>query len=338
VNTPEPLYGSDQNGFVWGFVFRPGEPAQSVTASIASDMLKDIRSNQMQSFLWLHFSLANATSLRWLEQNMDLPEAFSYALKNDAGSTRVEQDDDALVATIRDILFDFAFDPADVSTVSLCVQPHLLVSARRKPLRSIERLHEAVKAGEIFRSPAELLSHLLRDQANVLVDIIRQSEFRADLIEDNLLRHRIAASRTEIGSLRRMLVRLQRLLAPEPAALFRLLSKPPAWVHEEDLQDLREAAEEFAAAVTDSVSLVERLKLIQEELAALVNEQNNRSLFVLTVVTVLALPINIIAGLFGMNVGGIPLAESSHGFWLVIFIITALTSALGILVVKQRKD
>ncbi len=338
MNTPEPLYGSDQNGFVWGFVFRPGEPAQSVTASIASDMLKDIRSNQMQSFLWLHFSLANATSLRWLEQNMDLPEAFSYALKNDAGSTRVEQDDDALVATIRDILFDFAFDPADVSTVSLCVQPHLLVSARRKPLRSIERLHEAVKAGEIFRSPAELLSHLLRDQANVLVDIIRQSEFRADLIEDNLLRHRIAASRTEIGSLRRMLVRLQRLLAPEPAALFRLLSKPPAWVHEEDLQDLREAAEEFAAAVTDSVSLVERLKLIQEELAALVNEQNNRSLFVLTVVTVLALPINIIAGLFGMNVGGIPLAESSHGFWLVIFIITALTSALGVLVVKQRKD
>ena len=338
MNTPEPLYGSDQNGFVWGFVFRPGEPAQSVTASIAADMLKDIRSNQMQSFLWLHFSLANATSLRWLEQNMNLPEAFSYALKNDAGSTRVEQDDDALVATIRDILFDFAFDPADVSTVSLCVQPHLLVSARRKPLRSIERLHEAVKAGEIFRSPAELLSHLLRDQANVLVDIIRQSEFRADLIEDNLLRHRIAASRTEIGSLRRMLVRLQRLLAPEPAALFRLLSKPPAWVHEEDLQDLREAAEEFAAAVTDSVSLVERLKLIQEELAALVNEQNNRSLFVLTVVTVLALPINIIAGLFGMNVGGIPLAESSHGFWLVIFIITALTSALGVLVVKQRKD
>ncbi len=338
MNTPEPLYGSDQNGFVWGFVFRPGEPAQSVTASIAADMLKDVRSSQAQSFLWLHFSLANATSLRWLEQNMDLPEAFSYALKNDAGSTRVEQDDDALVATIRDILFDFAFDPADVSTVSLCVQPHLLISARRKPLRSIARLHESVKAGEIFRSTAELLSHLMRDQANVLVDIIRQSEYRADLIEDNVLRNRIAASRTEIGSLRRMLVRLQRLLAPEPAALFRLLSKPPAWVHEEDLQDLREAAEEFAAAVTDSVSLVERLKLIQEELAALVNEQNNRSLFVLTVVTVLALPINIIAGLFGMNVGGIPLAESSHGFWLVIFIITALTSALGVLVVKQRKD
>jgi zinc transporter len=29
------------------------------------------------------------------------------------------------------------------------------------------------------------------------------------------------------------------------------------------------------------------------------------------------LPTTIISGLFGMNVGGIPLAESPHGFWTV---------------------
>jgi hypothetical protein len=33
-------------------------------------------------------------------------------------------------------------------------------------------------------------------------------------------------------------------------------------------------------------------------------EESNRTLFVLTSVTVLALPINIMAGPFGMNVGG----------------------------------
>jgi zinc transporter len=49
--------------------------------------------------------------------------------------------------------------------------------------------------------------------------------------------------------LRRVLVPLQRLLAPEPAALFRLLSRPPAWIGEDDL---REAAEEFAIAIADN--------------------------------------------------------------------------------------
>ena len=67
--------------------------------------------------------------------------------------------------------------------------------------------------------------------------------------------------------------------------------------------------------MADSGALVEGVKLLQEELAALIDEQNNRSLFVLTIVTVLALPLNIIAGLFGMNVGGIPRAQDPGGFW-----------------------
>ncbi|WP_199186376.1 CorA family divalent cation transporter, partial [Pseudoxanthomonas sp. KAs_5_3] len=77
---------------------------------------------------------------------------------------------------------------------------------------------------------------------------------------------------------------------------------------EPDAQALRGSTEEFSVVLRDMQALQERIKLLQEEIAANVNEDNNRSLFVLTVVTVLALPINILAGLFGMNVGGIPLA------------------------------
>jgi zinc transporter len=60
-----------------------------------------------------------------------------------------------------------------------------------------------------------------------------------------------------------------------------------------------------------------------------VAEANNRSLFVLTIVTVLALPINIMTGMFGMNVGGIPLAEHPWGFWLVVSLITLITLVAG---------
>ena len=58
-------------------------------------------------------------------------------------------------------------------------------------------------------------------------------------------------------------------------------------------------------------------------------EQSNRTLFTLTLVTVLALPINIVAGLFGMNVGGIPLAEHPHGFWVLVGLIAAFTVLAG---------
>jgi zinc transporter len=34
-------------------------------------------------------------------------------------------------------------------------------------------------------------------------------------------------------------------------------------------------------------------------------------------VTVIFLPFNVIGSLFGMNVGGIPFAESHAGFWVI---------------------
>ena len=191
----------------------------------------------------------------------------------------------------------------------------------------LDRLRTAVRQGEAFRSPGELLAHLMRDQADVLVQIVRESTVRVNALEDRLLASRVGSSRKDLGALRRVLVRLQRLLVPEPAALFRLLSRPPAWLGAEDVRDLRDAAEEFSAAVTDSGVLVERVKLLQEELAALIAEQNNRSLFILTLVTVLALPINTIAGLFGMNVGGVPLAAHPAGFWMVVAMVVAMVAA-----------
>ena len=90
-----------------------------------------------------------------------------------------------------------------------------------------------------------------------------------------------------------------------------------------------QAAEKFSTAISDTAALVERVKQLQEELAALVNEQTNRTLFVLTLVTVLALPINLVAGLFGMNVGGIPLAQHPYGFFLVVAPLLVLTAVLA---------
>ena len=87
-------------------------------------------------------------------------------------------------------------------------------------------------------------------------------------------------------------MRLQRLLALEPGSLLRLLNRPPQWLQKEDVKELRKSTEEFALIINDLMALGERIKLLQEEIAANLNEQSNRTLFTLTVVTVLALPIN----------------------------------------------
>jgi len=338
VNPADIAYGSDKTGLVWGYLFEQGKAPRQVECDAALQWLSETPAPGRSGFVWLHLSLSNAAAERWMRQSLQLADAFYESLHEGVGSTRLEVEGDTLVAVMHDVLFNLSFDAANISTVSVCMDPRLVVTARLRPLRSVDRLRATVKTGQTIRSPAELLAQLLHDQADVLVDITRQSTARADAVEDNLLANRVASSRVELSALRRSLVRLQRLLAPEPAALFRLLNRPPAWLSEDDLADLRQAAEEFSTAVVDAGALTERLKLLQEELTALVNEHSNRTLFILTVVTVLALPINLVAGLLGMNVGGIPFQQHPQGFMLIVGALTGLTGILAWLLFSRRRD
>ncbi|MEY8878863.1 MAG: transporter [Leptothrix sp. (in: b-proteobacteria)] len=340
-------YGSDAVGLICGYRFNGGGPEAPAVSQIgaveAAAWLRGAAAEPAAvtpagEFIWLHFNLAHTSAERWLVQHADLPDAFFETLGGGLNSTRVERVEQALLAVINDLQFDFSFEPSDTATLWICLNQRLVVTGRRTPLRSIDQLRVAVRDGEPVRSSADLLAQLLRHQADVLVGLVRQVATRVDDIEDRLLSDRLEHKRARLGALRRLLVRLQRLLLPEPAALFRLLQHPPPWMADADGQDLRDATEEFSVVLRDMVSLQERVKLLQEEVAAQVNEENNRSLFVLTIVTVLALPINIIAGLLGMNVGGIPLSDHPHGFLIIVGIVITFTVVAGWLVFWRGRE
>ena len=333
---PTETYGADQRGLICGFVFSNDGVGQAISTDQALHWLSDPL--QTQGFAWLHFNLSQVSTEKWLRQHLNLSSVFYETLREASRSTRVELDDGTLVAVVNDVHYDFSFEPSDISTLWLSVSEKLIVSARMQPLRSVDRLRDAVRRGVPMTSSVALLVHLMHDQGDVLANIVREITTRIDTIEDKLLAGRLETKRADLGISRRLLVRLQRLLAPEPAALFRLLKKPPPWIREADIEDLHQSSEEFNVALSDMAALQERIKLLQEEIAGRVAEANNRSLFVLTVVTVMALPINIIAGLLGMNVGGIPLADHPAGFWIVVAVIVSFTAVAAWIVFRKDQD
>lgn len=333
-------WGSDEAGLIVGYQFRAGRAAVPLDAKTAEPLLRaqhdSVTPKLAGDFIWLHFNLGHTGAQAWLKQHARLSPSFFEVLQQNLRSTRVERDENWLVAVVNDVQFDFAFDSSDISTMWINLDQGLAVTARLMPLRSVDQLRTRIKGGATLHSTSDFLEHLLRAQADVLVAIVRTVTLRIDEIEDDLLAGRPGYKRMRLGSLRRLLVRLQRLLAPEPASLFRLLQHPPSWMTPADVQALREAIEEFSVVLSDMDSLRERIKLLQEEVSTAMTEENNRTLFVLTAVTVLALPINIMAGLFGMNVGGIPLANHSAGFWIVVLIVASVTSVAAWLTFRRR--
>src|SRR5262249_45988134 len=95
-------YGSDNTtGLVWAFEFSPGCAPRPIGSA---DLAARVGERCLTGCLWLHFSLANSKSERWLREHLQLPNAF-YESLCDAPSTRVEAIDETLVAVMRDVPF-----------------------------------------------------------------------------------------------------------------------------------------------------------------------------------------------------------------------------------------
>jgi zinc transporter len=322
---------------VFAYLFSNEGKGRPVDADTALEWLKQ-PVHAGTEFLWLHFNSPHGIGSHWL-QYIELAMAFRDALHEERRSSRLAHSHHGLFAVMNDVAYDAASRRTpEVATLWVGIRQRWLLSAWDKPLRSVEELLKLIDAGRAFVNPLSLVLQLLSEQADVLVDIVRNAADTANDIEAKLAANELPR-RASLGRLRRDLIRLQRLLAPEPASLFRLVSRPPKWVREEEIDYLHLATENFSVALRDMVSLQERIRLLEDEIAARVGERTNRSLFILTSVTVISLPMTVVGALFGMNVGGLPFKESDVGFWALFLISVGLTLIAAWFVFRLlRKD
>ena len=108
LKNAEIAYGSDSSGLICGYVFTPGQSAQAIDSAAASDWLQARPNADSAEFVWLHLSLANVNSEKWLIEHLPLPEQYYETLREGPGSTRIEQADDCLIAVINDVIYDFS--------------------------------------------------------------------------------------------------------------------------------------------------------------------------------------------------------------------------------------
>jgi zinc transporter len=163
------FYGAQQNGLICGFRFTLTEAAQPIDLPQAIEWVKSPPSEDVDSFIWLHFDLTDGSVQTWMRDHLQLAEEFFEVLQQGSRSTRIEDTQDSLVAVVNNVAYEFAFDPSEIATLWLSVSRQVAVSARAHPSRSIDRLREAVKQGVRFASSVDLLNHLMKDQGDVLV-------------------------------------------------------------------------------------------------------------------------------------------------------------------------
>ena len=142
--------------------------------------------------------------------------------------------------------------------------------------------------------------------------------------------------RQPLLTLRRRLIILRRYLVPQREALARLQLDATSLLSPAELLAIRESADRLIRVIEDLDSLRERLSVIHEEYLSRHNEMMNQRMYMLAVFTMIFLPLGFLTGLLGVNLNGIPFAESGFAF-SAFLILLVLVVVIQVLILHRQK-
>jgi len=99
---------------------------------------------------------------------------------------------------------------------------------------------------------------------------------------------------------------------------------------------LRETSDRTTRYVEDLDAIRDRAMVTQEELNNRLAEQMNKTMYVLSIVAGIFLPLGLLTGLLGINVGGIPGTENKWAFTIFCFILLGV-AGVQVWLFKRKK-
>ncbi len=289
-----------------------------------------------QGLLWVHLNRASDDAAQWLREHSGLDPLIVESMLEESTRPRCMPIGDGVMLILRGVNLNPGADPEDMVSIRLWIEQDRIISVRLRRLLSVVDLRAAIDAGRGPRTVGEFVSTLADRLVARMADVVADVDDEVDRLQDQVLDVESRRLRSELTRTRRMIIALRRYLAPQRDALARLTQVRPAWLREVDVLHLREEADRVVRYVEDLDAARERAAVTQEELASRLAEQINSRMYVLSVVAAVFLPLGFLTGLFGINVGGIPLADNPWGFFQVGAVLLLIT-LLQLLLFRWRR-
>jgi zinc transporter len=275
--------------------------------------------------LWVHLDYAHETSRAWLEQESGIdPVALSALLADDPRPRGVSMGD-ALLVVFRGINVNRGAQPEDMVALRMWVEAGRVITLRHRRLTAGSLQWNLLVAGRGAVDPADLLLRLCEAILRRIGTMVHAIDETVDELEDMVLAEQREELRHRLAEVRRQAIGLRRFVGPQRDALANTASEEVSWLHEPVRLRLREATDRMHRIIEELDAARDRAAVTQEELTSRTSELINRRLYVLSVVAAVFLPLGLVTGLVGSNVGGIPLTGNPYGFLILLGALVAIS-------------
>ena len=275
------------------------------------------------AFEWVHLKRGTDEADAWLMNSGFGPLVIS-ALTAEETRPRCTVDEAGTLLILRGVNLAVGAEPEDMVSVRFFVAGQRVVSVWRRALLSLNDLFAAVARGHGPTSPGDLLAKVALRLADRAEPIVATLNDRVDDLEDAVLDADASALRRDLADVRRMSILIRRFMFPQRDALTTLEIEDVDWLHRHDRNRIREAVERTTRLAEELEAIRDRATVVHEQIMDMRAELMNRNMFMLAIVTTVFLPLGLLTGLLGINVGGIPGADDPSAFWVVCALLGAM--------------
>ena len=280
---------------------------------------------------WIHLdapSLGHAQELaeRFGWHPLDVEDVLS---KRQRPKVDDYADEGYLFGVLHFPVYDRAIQRLNAAELDVFVGPDYLVTLPTVELLPLTRLFRRCEEDEVFREQlfskgsGRLLYEVLDDLFDYCFPILDKIGFKLDSLEDDVFEGRSEEVVRDISNVKQEIISYRKIIKPERSTL-RLLERHVERFLPEELElyfdDIVDASERIWDILDNYKEVVEALEDTNE---SVIQHRQNDVLRILTVFSVVLLPLTLITGFFGMNVR-FPGFETAWAFW-VIFVGMAVT-------------
>jgi magnesium transporter len=272
---------------------------------------------------WVHLERIDAPTIEALSERFGWHELDLEDVLSKRQRPKIDEYPDYLFIVLHFPAYDKAIQRLNAAELDIFLGPDYLVTLPNVELLPVSRLFGRCRDDEDLRDDlfgkgsAYLLYHVLDDLFDYCFPILDKIGHKLDRIEDEMFEGRSEEIVRDISNVKQEIISYRKIIKPERATL-RLLDRFTARYLPETLEeyfdDIVDASERIWDLLDNYKEVVEALEDTNE---SVISHRQNEVLRVLTVFSVLLLPLTLLASLFGMNVE-FP-GYGTHGaFWVIV--------------------
>jgi magnesium transporter len=283
---------------------------------------------------WINIERPRPVDQAWLEERfefhpLDYEDVFSRNQR-----PKVDEYDDYLFIVLHFPRYDKKVARLNAAELDLFVGPDYLITIQNEPLQAVEYLFERCRSNEELRDnlfskgPGYLLYKIVDDCVDASFPMLRKMGNKLERIEEDIFEEGGGNEVVrDISNVKQEIINFRKIVRPQRAA-FRDLERNKARYIAEDLDiyfdDINDASERVWDMLENYKEVVEGLESTNESQIA---HRTNETFRVLTAISVIVLPLTLVASIWGMNVG-VPGEQSRTAFWVIIVLMVVLLGGM----------